>query len=186
MGTDPGSDPLEALRALLLSDSMPVVAGQEGLNFQAHKLLTTLIHRAAGLHAHHKPSDTEGWTRYIVDFFPPGQNGAEDARLLFKDWRCTLLKDGSVGPGVAILHGQSWSHWRRSDGVLMINLESMWADYEYSVERFIEFLRVTPERSALALQRHAGNATQTRVLAFVGPDGPTGASATVRGEPGAE
>ena len=99
--------------------------------------------------------------------------------MLFGEWRTELLKRGTVGPGVAITNGQPWSHWRLGENdVLLINLEDMWADYEWSVERFIGFLHHTPDRRALALERHAASTYQVRTFSFYGPDGATGATAS--------
>jgi hypothetical protein len=45
-------------------------------------------------------------------------------------------------------------HWRRDPtGDLCISLESMWDDFEYSVDHFIEFLERTPQRRTVALRR---------------------------------
>ena len=66
--------------------------------FQQHKLLAAAVHRATELDRQDAESETEAWVRYVTAHFPPGRNDADDARLLFGDWRSALLKRDSV-PG---------------------------------------------------------------------------------------
>jgi hypothetical protein len=119
-------------------------------------------------------SETAAWVRYFEAYFPVGRNDPEDARLLFGEWRTHLLKDDSPGPSVALTHGQSPIHWQRNDsGQLCINLESMWEDFDASVDAFIGCLRNNPERREIATRRwreqiwEVGNFTPAEASATV-------------------
>jgi hypothetical protein len=57
-------------------------------------------------------------------------------------------------PVIPVSHGQSSGHWLRDgDGRPFLNLEDLWADYEHSVERFIEHLRERADRRTVGLER---------------------------------
>jgi hypothetical protein len=113
------------------------------------------VHRATRLDARSSESETDAWVRYLSTYFPAGRNDPRDARLLFTDWRCSLVKDQTLGPGIAATHGQSHVHWKRvdPDRRLMLNLEDLWTDYASSVDRFVAYLRETPDRRSVALGR---------------------------------
>lgn len=90
----------------------------------------------------------------MSEHFPPTRNRASDARLLFVDWRTSLLKDDTPGPRVPITHGQSFAHWERDQaGRLCINLEDMWTEFEQSVDHLIAYLRTNAERRSIVLKR---------------------------------
>jgi len=83
-------------------------------------------------------SEAKGWMRFFKEHFPRGDKYAE---LLWGRWRIALLKDAYPGPGVAISHGQAHGHWQVvNPGGLFINLESMWDDYEQSIDSMIKTL----------------------------------------------
>jgi hypothetical protein len=153
----PSSDSsmLDDLREALLRGRPPKLGPSEGHEaFQQHKLLAAAVHRAARLDQRASESETDAWVRYVSEHFPPGRNDAADARLLFGQWRTPLLKDDTPGTGLVITHGQPVLHWQRDgDGRLCIDLETMWADFESSVDHLIEYLRSTPDRRAVALKR---------------------------------
>src|SRR5439155_10627393 len=68
-------------------------------------------------------------------------------------WRIALLKDAYPGPGVAISHGQAHGHWRVvNPGGLFINLESMWDDYEQSIDSMIKTLAADDARRENSLE----------------------------------
>jgi hypothetical protein len=74
--------------------------------------------------------------------------------VLWTDWRTSLLKDGAPGAAVLVTHGQPLAHWQRdASGRLCIDLESMWADFEASVDSFLEFLRSADDRCRVVLER---------------------------------
>jgi hypothetical protein len=155
-GTLPNDEhALNDLRSSLLRDRpAPLQPGQGTEAFRQHKLLASAIHRASRLDAHRSESETEAWVRYMTDHFPPGTNDASEARLLFDEWRTSLLKDDAPGPRVPITHGQSDAHRVRDpDGRLCLNLEDMWAEFERSVDHFIAYLRTTPLRRETVLKR---------------------------------
>lgn len=139
---------LSALRDGLLRGRPRALRPDEGDEaFQQHKLLAAAIHRAAKLDQLKRESETDAWVRYISSHYPAGRNDPTAARLLFGDWRTSLLKDNTPGPGIAITHGQSSIHWQRDErGRLCLNLEDAWDDYAVSVTSFVEHLGRSPRR----------------------------------------
>jgi len=142
---------LAALRDDLLRGGPGPLRSDEGEEaFQQHKLLSAAVHRAAKLDEQKSESETAAWVRYVTRHFPAGHNDADDARLLFGDWRTSLLKKDTPGPGVAITHGQSAIHWQRDQqGRLCLNLEDTWDDYAASVGSFVEYLRDSARRKVV-------------------------------------
>jgi hypothetical protein len=136
---------------LLRGRPEPLGPDQGAQAFQQHKLLATAVHRAAKLDQKASESQTEAWVRYVSSHFPKGRNDAETARLLFTDWRTSLLKEDTPGPGVALAHGEQGRplHWQRDRGRLGINLEDAWDDFAASVESFVAYLRSSPRRKAV-------------------------------------
>jgi hypothetical protein len=124
-------------------------AGDEA--FERHILLAVRVHRAAGLNARASDKEGQAWRRYFVDYFPPGRNSDADARFLWENWRTRLLKHESP---IGITHGQESLHWYPLDGAgFCVNLESMWDDFEYSVDRFLEDLAADKQRRGLVVRR---------------------------------
>ena len=125
--------------------------------FQQHKLLAVEIQKVTLLDkrkGNDPESETSTWARYFERCFPPGRNDPADARILFDDWRTSLIKKGAPGERVVVTHGQGFVHWTRdARDRLCIDLESMWDDFEYSLGEFIEYLRDTPDRRAIVLDR---------------------------------
>jgi hypothetical protein len=144
---------LAELRASLLRRRCAELQPGEGEEaFDQHLLLAVALHRVSRLHKSHGENDTKGWVRYLTDFFPEGRNDPRDAHLLWDEWRCTLLKDER--PVIPISHGQSEAYWLRDGaGRPFLNLEDLWADYEVSVDQFIEHLREHADRRKVALDR---------------------------------
>jgi hypothetical protein len=65
------------------------------------------------------------------------------------------LKDELPGSGVAVTHCAPSRHWRReADGLLVINLESMWDDFAASVSCLVSRLEATPSEREIALNRY--------------------------------
>jgi hypothetical protein len=124
--------------------------------FQQHKLLAAGIQKITLLDkCKDSESETDAWVRYFVRCFPEDRNHAADARLLFDDWRTSLIKNGAPGERVVVCHGRQLnSHWvwDRHDR-LSIDLESMWDDFERSLGEFEKYLREDPTRRAIALDR---------------------------------
>jgi len=119
-----------------------------------HVLLASVVHNAGRLDHRGADSETEAWVRYLTRYFPPGRNSGPDARLLWTDWRTSLLKKQAPGPGVLTTHGHSPVHWGRDrQGRLCINLEDMWADFANSVDAFIDSMRTAPDRRSIAIRR---------------------------------
>jgi len=56
------------------------------------------------------------------------------------------------GRGVAITHGRREAHWQQTALGLCINLESMWDDFESSVDRFVGELTQNADRRARTLE----------------------------------
>jgi hypothetical protein len=140
--------------ALLRTRPTPVPPDQGDRAFAEHKLLSSMVHRATLLSKPGPAGEGRGWIQYLTAHFPEGHNGANDAELLWKEWRTPLLKKDCPGPMVPITHGKPELHWKRDqDGRLCIDLESMWNDFAYSVDHLVKHLRATPERGEVVLQR---------------------------------
>lgn len=87
-------------------------------------------------------SETAAWVRFLSEHYPDGRNDKDAAKLLFKDWRTSLLKDDTPGVDVVITHGQPQLHWQRDEkGSLGLNLEDAWDDFETAVDSFVDSLR---------------------------------------------
>lgn len=161
MALDPD---LAHLKAGLLRGLRVDLAPDHGQDaFERHQLLAIRFHRVARLNA---PDETEkrGWMRYFGEHFP---HGDEHAELLWVRWRIALVKDEYPGPGVAISHDQPHAHWKMVEpGGLFINLESMWDDFEKSVESFIAMLGREPQRRVAALEYWATRQYSVQGVAF--------------------
>ncbi len=121
--------------------------------FARHILLAIRIHYAAKLNQT-VVGEGNGWTEFVTDYFPVGRNSAADAKLLWTDWRVGLVKEATPRGGIALAHGQPELHWQRDmRGALVIDLESMYDDFEYAVDRFIAALQADPRHAAVVLQR---------------------------------
>ncbi len=160
-------DEFDQMKASLLS-GRPTVFGPDGAAaVQQHKLLASDVHRAAKLNAH-KRDEKEGqqWVRYVTEHFPEGRNGQADAMALWTDWRTSLLKRNTVGPGITITHGQSHAHWHRAPtGEVCLNIEDMWDDFESSVEHFIaEAREAQHDRREAILKRWRNSTFEIRQL----------------------
>ncbi len=119
----------ELQQSLLAARPRQLGQGEGDEAFRQHKLLASAIHSATRLHKFKQESETDVWIRYFESYFPRGRNDPQDGRLLFDDWRTSLLKDNTPGPRIPITHGQSHLHWQRdAGGRLCINLEDMWND----------------------------------------------------------
>jgi hypothetical protein len=145
---------LDELRAALLRGGRPKLTPQQGDEaFDRHMLLAARIHRAARLNAAKSDRDGEAWSRYFEQHFPSAR--ALQAKLLWDDWRCRLLKDETLGGGVVISHGSARAHWTRdASDRLFVDLEAMWDDFEKSVESFIGSLAADTRRRRIVLARY--------------------------------
>jgi hypothetical protein len=125
--------------------------------FRQHKLLAIEIQRITLLDkikGNQPESETSAWVRYFERCYPDGRNDPTDARILFDDWRTSLIKNGAPGERVVLTHGQGHAHWLRdANDRLCIDLESMWDDFEYSLGQFSDYLRDNPDRRAIVLDR---------------------------------
>ncbi|HZO33580.1 MAG TPA: hypothetical protein VFB17_00755 [Gaiellaceae bacterium] len=148
---------LSDLRIALLRGvrtTSPLRAGDGDLAFERHQLLAARFLRTARLNRRPGAKSSEGWLTFFREHFP---RGAEHARLLWTDWRKPLLQRGTAGARVTITHGQADAHWTRGDpgeGIrLVVDLESMWADFEVSVESFVDACASDRPRAKRALRR---------------------------------
>lgn len=151
------------LRSSLLRNLRRDLGPEDGEEaFDRHILLAVRIHRAAGLNQAKADGEGDGRRRYFVDYFPEGRNSVEDANYLWKEWRTRLLKHESPR---GITHGQPHAHWQRlPEGGFCVNLESMWDDFEHSVEAFVEALKTDERRRAMVMQRWRDRAWTIRDL----------------------
>jgi hypothetical protein len=147
---------LQQLRSSLLHrlrTESPLTPDEGDEAFDQHLLLSARIHRAARLNQR-GDDEGEGWRQFVVDYFPDGRNDPDDAWLLWKKWRTSLLKDYTPGDGVAMTHGRPDLHWQTdSQGCLVIDLESMWDDFEHAVHRFVDALASDDDRAPVVYQR---------------------------------
>jgi hypothetical protein len=132
--------------------------------FEEHQILAMAVHRAVKLIQDEKGGEREGqaWVRYVSAFFPSGRNEDKDAKLLWTDWRTQLVKYETPG-AVAVSHGQPEAHWSRdANGILFLNLESLWDDFEHSVDGLIASLRHDKELYAKVLSKWRERAVVVR------------------------
>jgi hypothetical protein len=172
---------LDQMRGSLLAARPPALDPQQSREaFQQHKLLASAIHRASRLDARSSDSETDAWVNYFTAHFPAPRNDATDARLLFAEWRTSLLKDDAPGPRTPITHGQPHAHWQRDRaGRLCINLEDMRADFERSVDHLLAHLRATPARQAVAVRRWRQTSWTVQPFTFSSADSVPVSGATV-------
>jgi hypothetical protein len=140
---------LDELREELLLGLRRNLTPEQGFEaFQQHQLLTIRFHRASRINAP-AAGERNGWRQFFNEHFPRGD---EHALLLWERWRNALVKDEYPGPGVAISHGQPFGHWRVvNPGGIFIDLESMWEDYEQSIDSMITLLRGNDARRSKSL-----------------------------------
>jgi hypothetical protein len=139
---------LAKLREDLLHELRRDLTPQQGFHaLECHQLLTVRFHRASRINAP-ATGERKGWHQFFSEHFPRGN---EHAELLWVRWRNALVKDAYPGPGIAISHGQAHAHWQVSGAGLFINLESMWGDYEQSIDSMISMLDADDARRAQSL-----------------------------------
>jgi hypothetical protein len=161
---------LDALRDQLLAGLREELGPQDKIRaFERHQLLAIRFQRVARLNSPAKDDDGDGWRRYFREHFPRGD---AHAHLLWHDWRTALLKDDAPGPGVAITHGQLGPHWTfvHPGQQLCINLESMWTDYEESVDHFIAACANDSILRQRALSRWVKHRWTVQIATYVAPD----------------
>jgi hypothetical protein len=73
---------------------------------------------------------------------------------------------------VSITHGQSQLHWRRDayTGVLVVNLEDLWDDFEASVASLVKALHGDNERRRIVLARWRERTWEVRPVRLSGLD----------------
>jgi len=148
---------LDDLRKALLRGlrtTRPLRADDSDLAFERHQLLAARFVRVARLGRAPGAKTREGWHSFFRDHFPRGD---EHARLLWTDWRKPLLQRGTNGTRITITHGQPDVHWRLHDGAhgvaIVVDLESMWADFASGVESFVLACAADRPRARRALRR---------------------------------
>lgn len=157
---------LERVRRTLLHGLRVSLGPEQGWEaFERHQLLTIRFHHAARLNAP-RVGERVGWRQYFDAYFP---RGGEHGRLLFERWRTTLIKDEFPAAGVAITHGQRDAHWEMTEIGLIVNLESMWDDFEISVDRFVEALAQDDSHRALTLEALDKTGWTVRPVTIVKP-----------------
>jgi len=178
---------LDGIRHSLLRGLRPPgpLGPEDGeLAFERHILLAIRFHRAAGLNQRARVGEEgKGWRQYFNEYFPKRRGWKQgDEQLLWTDWRCGLVKWETPKSKVAVTHGQPDWHWHREpSGTLCINLESMWLDFETSVERFLAALRDDDERRGEAVRRWRERSWTIRPLEVAShPSGLTIATSTTQ------
>jgi hypothetical protein len=165
-------DDLEQLRRALLRGRPTGLRPDDGDEaFERHQLLAIRFHRAARLNGRASLGEGAEWRLYFAEHFPRED---EYADLLWNEWRVALLKDETPGKGVAITHCQPHAHWKtvQPGKLLVIDLESMWGDFEKSLESFLHLLRVNPDRRRVVIDRwrRRGWTVQNVVYSQIVPD----------------
>ncbi len=130
-------DLLEELRHGLTDDMRVTLGAHDGREAERrHRELAVLIHRTARLVYANSHGDQAAWVDYLERWWP--NMTAERARTLWTEWRKHLLKDGHPGKYV-ICHGQPNRHWKPQPpgNRVALNLESLWGEYEHSVDNLI-------------------------------------------------
>lgn len=179
----------ESLTAGLRTEE-PLTPEQGDVAFEKHILLAVRFHRASALNAV-EHGEGKGWNLYFTEHFPKRPEWrAGDADLLWERWRGGLVKLETPLSLVTVTHGQPHAHWARErDGSLCLNLESMWDDFDASVDSFIGLLGGDENRRARALDRWRKHSRTVRQLDLASPLSgfiPTVASATAMGPPSPE
>jgi hypothetical protein len=175
--TETEAQELEALReALMFGLRVDLPSVNPGYAaFERHQLLAIRFHRASRLNA---PGATErqGWLQYFDEHFPRGR--AHGLRL-WEDWRGRLVKDEFPGKRVAVSHGQPHLHWKLVDPEqrLFIDLESMWEDFERSVESLMELLGSDDDRRGKTLEKWRRRQWSVQQVVFSEPK-PAGVTST--------
>jgi hypothetical protein len=179
-------DELDELQQALVRPLGSRLGPEEGdLAFERHMLLAARIHRAARMVQTHN-GDGSGWIEYVTCYFPPERNGDVDAKLLWVEWRTRLLKDATPGEGVVITHGHRDCHWKRETGgtgALCVNLESMWDDFVYSVEKMVKRLRDEPDRRRIVIERWRSRSWTVRPFASQQSSVPISPASSVTASP---
>ena len=181
------TDELEQLRTSLLRGLRVDLTPEQGDEaFERHQLLAIRLHRAARLNQTGK-GEGAGWQQYFDEHFP---RGGTHAGLLWENWRVTLLKDEMPGEGVVITHCRPDAHWQPVEpgGRLCLNLESMWDEFEASVDHLVESLRSDAARRKVVLKRWRERRWRVETVWRVDPDrysatGVLATSVTARREP---
>lgn len=146
---------LQGIRDSLLRGLRVELGPEDGdVAFERHILLAVRFHRAAGLNQT-VTGEGLGWQQYFDEYFPKRPEWVpEDETRLWTDWRVGLVKWETPKRGVTVTHGQPEAHWYREPaGTLCVNLESMWDDFEESVESFVDLLERDDARRAEAVGR---------------------------------
>jgi hypothetical protein len=165
---------VDDVRESLLKDLRLELGPSDGLKaFTQHQLLAIRFHRGARLNRPTGVGEGEGWAIYFEEHFP---RGSEHAHLLWTKWPVPLLKDETPGSGVAITHGQSQAHWVVTDLGLVVNLESMWDDYEASVESLAALLLEDAARRDATLDAWAKHQWFVQQVDYLMPNAGTTAS----------
>lgn len=148
--------PADLRDALLvgLRTRRPLRRRDSELAFERHQLLAIRFQAGARLNDCGKAKERERWRIYFRQYFPRGGGQAD---LLWSRWRKPLLRNEPAGPGVIVTHGRPEAHWQLgvlAEGKgLVIDLESMWDDFEQSVESFVAACRSDERLAGRAVRR---------------------------------
>jgi hypothetical protein len=152
--TEPTLADLRDVLLVGLRPAKPLRRRDDELVFERHQLLVIRFRAAVRLTQGGKAKGRDRWVAYFRDHFP---RGGEHARLLWARWRKPLLANEPPGPGVIVTHGRPDAHWQHAlvgqRPALVVDLESMWDDFEQSVESFLDACRGDEQCAAQALRR---------------------------------
>jgi hypothetical protein len=132
----------------------PLRRRDETLAYERHQLLVIRFQAVVRLSQTGGAKGRDRWAAYFREHFPRGD---EHAILLWTAWRKPLLRNEPPGAGVIVAYGCPDAHWQHVPvgqvAALVVDLESMWEDYERSVESFLDACHGDAERAARALRR---------------------------------
>ncbi len=150
------------LKALPLIDSANLDAPFAA--YEAFELVLSAITRAALVQVadgKRRNNNARLFKKFVVEYFPVGR-GRGDVAFANRLWefRCDFLKGKQTGQFV-LTHNHPELHWQRArDARLLLNLQSLIADFRQAVDLLGGLLRSTPDMLEVAHNELASRAVQ--------------------------
>jgi hypothetical protein len=149
--TNPADDVDELIAGLKL---LPLIDGadleQPSAAYDAFELVLSAILRAALVEvapADRRSNNGRAFRRFVTKRFPVGR-GRGDTSYAGTLWllRCDFVKEKRTSSGVALTHDNPWAHRQRaSTGELIVDLQSLIADFREAVDDLGKRLRSSPQ-----------------------------------------
>jgi hypothetical protein len=138
--------------------------------FELHQLLAIRFTRLSRLNAPSKiGADSERWALLLREHSPRGD---EHGHLLWTQWRSGLLKNDAPGPDVAVAHLEPKAHrtFVNPGNKLLLNLESLWDEYEGMVDSLIAACGADATLRERVLSRWAAHDWSVGIVSYVAQD----------------